>query len=389
MPNSLATLIEQLPADAWRESTGFSPEVAETAVQLYAANGNVDQQQGVLNDWIRRYQPCLFGKTAAAQGAISYCIISEDDLAKGDEHVRSLIEGNHLEWTRQGHRGLKSGFVLHVVSARIAGAQPGPEMREFARRLAAIYLNEEMPEMDRIYHDEIYLEASNPRRTAWRWKAGINYFCAQGDRRWWNDHRIPGGMAFSTNSVGHLAKSTKLLAFTSALEAALDIPPEQGPLVRIDSLEKALQVAMQTIANASDSVSGPATELLPLPADRSALPVQECPIKLPAALHDKNHCHYRGYYHTDHTLPSEYFRDCVERPSDVRPFDELDFTYLFHRHTDNPAYLTMGSGAPIRASGDLDDAKIEIGEMDSRAFGEEISIDEAPRLLCALQRSAE
>ena len=36
------------------------------SLYLYAASGHVDKQEVVLNDSIRRYQPCLFGKAAAA-----------------------------------------------------------------------------------------------------------------------------------------------------------------------------------------------------------------------------------------------------------------------------------------------------------------------------------
>ena len=258
-------------------------------------------------------------------------------------------------------------------------------MRGVGFRLAALYLDEEDIEMDRIYHDEIYLEATNRRAVDVAMESGDpSTLSAQGDRPWWNDHRIPGGMAFSTNSVGHLAKSSKLDALMAELEKELGISPEEGSGVRIDSLEKALQFAMQTIANASNAVSGPATGLLPLPADPSELPVRQCPIKLPASLANKNHCRYRGFYHTDYTLPSDYFRDCVERPPENRPFDDLDFTYLFHRDANNPAYSTMGSGVPIRAPGDDEQVGIRGEDKDSRSFGEEIPIEKAPRLIRAL-----
>src|SRR4051812_11061489 len=105
---------------------------------------------------------------------------------------------------------------------------------------------------------------------------------------------------------------------------------------------------MQTIDNASDAVSGKATELLPLPADPTSLPVETCPFKLPGKLGDKNYCAYRGYYHTDFTLPSEYFRPDVKRPTEIKPFDDLDFTYLFHSSPNNPEHSTMGEGVAIR-----------------------------------------
>jgi len=63
-----------------------------------------------------------------------------------------------------------------------------------------------------------------------------------------------------------------------------------------------LELAMRTIDMAANAVSGKATELLPGPTGMA-----ECPVKLSKKVHDKNYCEYKGYYHTDYTLPSEYF----------------------------------------------------------------------------------
>jgi len=52
--------------------------------------------------------------------------------------------------------------------------------------------------------------------------------------------------------------------------------------------------------------------------------------------------YYVGWYHTDYTIPSEYFRPDVERPQDLRPF-YLDFTYI-HKPTER-AYKEMTRGA--------------------------------------------
>ena len=98
---------------------------------------------------------------------------------------------------------------------------------------------------------------------------------------------------------------------------------------------------------ASEAVSGRATELLSLGADRNELPVAECPVKLSKLVADKNYCEYSGWYHTDYTLPSEYFLPDIERPADLKGHS-LDFTYLFHRSIDNPDFRVMGDGHQIR-----------------------------------------
>ena len=228
-----------------------------------------------------------------------------------------------------------------AVSERIARARPNATVAALAKRLAFLYLRREI-ECDQICTDQIGLEFPGEARLTRVWDTGVNYFCAQGDGRWWRDHRIPGGLAFSVNSVGHLVKSGRM---QNAFEQLAEEIGSTSQGYRIDSLEKALEFAMRTISLAAETPSGRATELLPLPTDPSLLPV--CPVQLPGFLRDKNHCEYLGRYHTDMTLPTEYFRPEVDRPASA-PEHELDFTYLFHRDIENPDFDALGDGRRIR-----------------------------------------
>ena len=158
-----------------------------------------------------------------------------------------------------------------------------------------------------------------------------------------------GGLPFSVNSVGHLVKSGRMQNAFEQLAEDLGGPEAAARGYRIDSLEKALEFAMRTISLASDTPSGRATELLPLPADRSELPVSVCPVDLPVFLRDKDFCEYLGRYHTDVTLPSEYFRPDVDRPEPL-PEHRLDFTYLFYRDVENPEIDALADGRRIRAA---------------------------------------
>jgi hypothetical protein len=105
---------------------------------------------------------------------------------------------------------------------------------------------------------------------------------------------------------------------------------------------------MRTIARASETESGSATELLPLASNHSEMAVPECPVKLSKLVSDKNYSEYKGWYHTDYTLPSEYFLPDVRRPAELKAHS-LDFTYLFHQSIDNPDFRLMGEGHQIRA----------------------------------------
>lgn len=375
----LSELLDRFQPDEWRRKRGFSREIQDVHDVFFAKGIGNTEKAGALNGWIQKHQPCLFGKAAASQSAIHYCLVSEAEIREGDETVRQRIQEAHLKWTRETFEGHSSNFVLLVMSEHIATAIPDSNVLEFARALVSSLLQEERIETDRIYHDAAYLSIPDQKERVLKWKAGINYFSAHSDGRWWQDHRIPGGLGFSINSVGHLAKSGKLLAVLDRYLAEIGLSSDDRHAPKIDSLAKALTVAMQTIDNASNAISGRATELLPLPADPTALPVTNCPFKLPPKLEDRNFCTYRGYYHTDFTLPSEYFRPDVERPAATKPFDDLDFTYLFHASPDNPAYYTMGEGVPIRSDfvqGDVKRRRMEPNE---------VSISDEPILLAALK----
>jgi hypothetical protein len=208
----------------------------------------------------------------------------------------------------------------------------------------------------------------------WKWFAGVNYFAANADGRWWRDHRIPGGLAFSTNSVGHLVKSGLLRNAKEEFWKRLGIDVELDENAPIDSLPKALRLAMQTIYLASDGPSGKATELVPR-SDDTPPP----PIELKSYLSDKEHRFYRGYYHTDHTLPSPYFEPSIERSQDIAEF-HLDFSYIFDKSLSNPDHIAMGTGRRIRRELAPDESKI------GKAEAQLIEIGSSPRLVEALKR---
>jgi hypothetical protein len=390
MASSISDLLAQLRPDPWRARQGFSPEIEEANRELFRPDITEIQAEQVLSAWLQKHQPCLFGRIAAKLGAVSYCILSETDLQQSDELIKQKIQTARLAWTHEGFEGWKSAFVILAISPQIANALPGPEMLELASRLGYLYLEEDIA-MDNAYLEQVYLQKPGARLTTWKWFAGVNYFCAQGDKRWWQDHRIPGGMAFSINSVGHLVKSGMIANAMKELDRMMDAPDESYPETRVDSLAKALELAMRTISKASDAISGKATELLPLPEDTSKLPVPVCPVKLSPAMSGKNFCEYRGHYHTDYTLPSEYFLPDVERPDGLK-LHALDFTYLFHKTIDNPDFRLMGEGQQIRRiEGDANTTPT-FAEMDDallkRLTGDEgeVLISEQRRLRIALGR---
>jgi hypothetical protein len=360
MTSTVASLMNSLTPDPWRLEVGFSQDIEEANKVLFSPN--INDSVAMMKEWLQKNQPCVFGRMAAKFGFIQYCILTEADLRLPDEAIEMKIQDARLQWIREAYDGKKSNLVVLAVSAAISYARPDQTVANIAQRLCSLYLRTEA-RFDFVHHDHIFLEKPGPSRTTWRWLAGVNYFSAQGDKRWWQDHRIPGGMGLSINSVGHLVKSEKIAHAMRELNEQLGISDEEvWNDSKVDSLEKALLLAMQTISNASPAVSGRATELLKVPKDLNWINLPDCPVELPSSLSDKNHCEYLGYYHTDYTLPSEYFRSDERRPQSIEP-RLLDFTYLFRKHIDNPDHWTMGEGQRIRSN--------------EKAFSEEPPINEA------------
>jgi hypothetical protein len=133
---------------------------------------------------------------------------------------------------------------------------------------------------------------------------------------------------------------------------------------------------MRTIANAAETPWGRATELLRQEGQ------SKCPIELPQALSGFSCSQYSGFYHTDFTLPSEYFQESDARPAEIGAW-ALDFTYLFDRQPENVDFIRMGEGEPIRES-DFD--RYAPGEKIKRASEVEVPITSDALLVEALRR---
>lgn len=369
---NISKLYSQLSIDPWRKQNGFTPDFEHLQNQLL--QGPASERETVVSSFLQRHQPCLFGRIAAKLGLITYCILDEHDLTSNDEAIQKKIQAARTEWTRLAYEGRRSAFVIMACSEKLALALPDTGLLQLALRLCSLYLLQ-VTEPNKIYTEEIFLEIPGSRRMTWRWNVGVNFFGAAGDGRWWHDHRIPGGIAFSMNSVGHLVKSGQIATKMDELSKLLDVSSEGIIPSKIDSLPKALEIAMRTIEMATNTLSGKATYLLDAPSEYNEN-VPRCPIQLPQFLRGKNHCEYEGYYHTDESIPSEYFNPSVARESVIVP-RRLDFTYLFHDDIDNPDFVTTGAGRRIR---ELGAGKPPMSSKLSKSTGVIIETNSADRL---------
>lgn len=334
--------------DEWRRDAGFSAEIESASQAILEASARPVDVATLLSQWLGAHQPCVFGKLAAREHTITFCVLTEGDILSGDDHVRNQIQKQRNSWQTNAYAGLSSAFIIIVVSPIILKSRPDAHVAAFAKRLLQLYLLLEEVETDSIYLDVIELEVpvQAGRRAAIRWDVGVNYFCSQADRRWWHDHRIPAGMAFSMNSVGHMVHSRRLKNELGALEKSLldDVDSKDAKMI---SLHEALAFAMRTIKGAGNTISGPATLLRPSKEGCQRTSLNQ---PLPNDLCPFDHSGYEGFYHTDETLPACYFLADVERPTDVK-VRPLDFSYLYDNRLDNPSYARMGPGLRIRNLG--------------------------------------
>jgi hypothetical protein len=340
----VSDMIGTLQDDPWRlQERPFSEDVAKYHKTLFDPRRTRREKAEALASWLAEYQPCLFGQMEAKQGRLAFCLLTENDLEASDQDIRQRIEQARVDWKRLGVEGKSHGFVIVAVSPTIALARPVPELHRLALKLCELYLGEAASDM--ILHDRLILEidggAGNTleRRS---WKVGVNYFSAQGDGRWWHDHRIPGGMAFSMNSVGHMARTLA--------ERARSKDPDRAR--RFDEVSReqlvywALPKAMKTIGPPHEG-SARGTWLAPhgsFEQDKEP-PTFEQRQRYFADLASFSPNRYQGLYHTDHTVPTPYFDEALWKREDLEVRDDLYFTYL--HNLDDPDYQSMGLGVEL------------------------------------------
>src|SRR5690348_12704924 len=166
----------------------------------------------------------------------------------------------------------------------------------------------QVPVTDDSFHTQreyVYLRKSDS--TALQFSTLPNIFCAQGDGRWWQDHRTPGGIMITSNALGHFmyARTNKTI---------------------LDDTTKgwALENAMRTISNAQRDKRlklTPATSLVPGVAG------QACPFKNTSEFAKYSTSAYQGYFHTDHLIPSVFFQRGID-PKGIAQYQGLSLQYI-------------------------------------------------------------
>ena len=175
--------MEGVTEDRWRQEHPFSDDLRTCQDVLFRAGASREEMEQALNDWLAKEQPCLFGRMEANRERLSYCLLTENDLYRGDDHVRARIQEDQLAWRRRALDGGSHGFIIVAISPQIATATVGPELLQLARHLCSLYLGRD--DLDQMFYDRLRLEIrAGEAIESRRWKVGVNFFSAQGDGRW-------------------------------------------------------------------------------------------------------------------------------------------------------------------------------------------------------------
>ncbi len=326
----LRTLHESLEEDTWRVDHPFSDDMLLAQKVTNHAYASDYARAKAVRLWLHRNQPCLFGRVAAKTN-IHICVLSEDDLNQSDAHVREKVQGHREQWKLRSSEAdpPEHGFVLCALSNRLLYAQPNGQLLKFAIYLRNLYAPEVVKDLEGndIAWETLYLRKPDTDE-AMVFRFSVDFFAAAGDQRWWHDHRIPGGIAFTANSVGHMVKSREWYTDLS------------------DQAEWALGTAMETVHLAQHTEWGKAIWLRKLNGKKTRRE-GSCPFKnIRRNLQDMDWTSYSGRLSTDHSLRKEIFKPSAAPPeSDV--VWNMDLRYLFDR---NAADYENFMGRPVTAS---------------------------------------
>jgi hypothetical protein len=324
-------LLDALREDNWRKDHAFAEDMRIAHQVLLHPFSDDDEKQEALALWLQKNQPCVFGRVAAKLGKVYYCFLTEADLRRPDSEIRNKVQRAKNQWKQWSLEGASArhSFMLVVASTRIALAAPDRTLKALATQLRSLFTTDFAAdeEANDLGFQAMYLRNPGDGR-AYKFTIIMDFFAAAGDGRWWCDHRVPGGFAFSFKSLGHMVKSKEWYG------------GEKTPL------EWALKLAMTTIANAGEHPSfGKATWLNDLNNGKPLKPQYACPFSnrsaLPAILQNKDWTTYAGFHHSDHSIRDEFFLE-KEAPLNLNQPFLIDFSYIYARDKTQDSELMEG-----------------------------------------------
>lgn len=348
---TVSELFSRLDGDSWRITHPFSKEILEANALLHNSAATDDEMAECMNLWCSKFQSCQFGKIAANRGGIHFCFLRESAVANWtDEEISEKIDEERRLWKQRAafdpSRAAHS-FMIVVASHRVSYTPPRQDLRAFADRI--LELSGWEPDRrgarrrNTVTSDYLYLRKPDVN-AFYGFRFNLDFFACTAEGHWWHDHSLPGGIAFTANSTGHMMRHREWY--------------QQGN----DSPAWALKQAMLTVANAARvdprtgrvlsriAVEGEpdgvrATWLRKLSPDGKAWLNVACPVaSMPTALQGMDWTRYEGTLHTDHAVREEFFVEREMPPTASSPY-LMDFSYLYD--ATQPDFQDFSGGKPF------------------------------------------
>jgi hypothetical protein len=322
--------------DKFRKRHPYSRDMAETQTTILGPTNTRREKVQTYRKWLESFQPCIFGRIAAKNKNVFICLIEEHEILNmkgGDDDLKDTIQDFRQAWKRWALDGFSSSFLIVLASPSIVLAEPGNQLKEIARRLMELYMEIPWIQNDTFHVKSEYVflrrKTADGKKEILKFSTLPNIFCAQGDGRWWQDHRTPGGLMITSNALGHFMYSRTT-----------------QPTLQDKDKRWALENAMRTIHNAhqNDASRGskklkhcPATFLL------SADGRGPAPRKQLFDASDYSTDHYEGYFHTDYLIPSAFFRSSPD-PAHLKLYKDLTFRYIYDPVVDPEEHAELMTG---------------------------------------------
>ncbi len=342
--STINELLGRLQGDEFRKTHPFSDDLRAANELLHNPAAFDDEMADCMRTWCQTQQPCQFGILAAQQNRIHFSFLTHVAVSQwSDAEIAAKIAEDKKLWKQRAafdpERAAHS-FMLVVASQTVALAEPDANLEAFSNRLLelagwSLDAHRSARRVNEISSDYLYLRNPSDGRL-YGFQFNLDFFACAAHDRWWHDHRVPGGVAFTANSLGHMRAFREWY-----LEKARD------------ASEWALRLAMVTIENAEPGkvpakkgsapvAEGRVTWLRPLQDGKPFLANVASPLtKIPASLHGKDWTKYEGYLHTDHAVRAEFFRDRNVPPTIDKRYI-MDFTYIYAQNEPDFAEFTGG-----------------------------------------------
>jgi hypothetical protein len=321
------------PVDQLRSRIGFSADIQAVQAVLFGARYDRQAKIRAYRGWVESNQPCVFGRVAAKNKNVFICLLEQKEILQmrnGDPDVMDTIQDHRQVWKRLALEGLTSSFVILLVSPQLVSREPNPGLKEICRKLMELYMQVGVPD-DTFHTQREYVFLRRLKGDVLKFSTLPNIFCAQGDGRWWHDHRTPGGVMITSNALGHFM-------YARTKKHAL----EPGDYVW------ALENAMRTIGNANSNPLGGKTKFPHCPATYLVQRQADDPstLKPTSPFASFSPDHYEGYFHTDHLIPSAFFQK--ERdPKTLKLNKDLSLRYIFDPTADPKSHAELMAGIPV------------------------------------------